>query len=144
MLQFQNMKLILTPLEKAIVSLDEVLKEKAMHPQNLFLLDASIQRFEYTYELSCKMLKRYLEMYGSSSATIDKMSFPELVRTGYEQGLLNSSWDKWHIFRDARNITSHTYDLKKANQVFATIPSFYEEACFLLNQLQQHVAAAKN
>jgi nucleotidyltransferase substrate binding protein (TIGR01987 family) len=138
------MKLILTPLVKAIASLDEVLKEKATQPQNPFLLDAAIQRFEYTYELSCKMLKRYLEMYSASSASIDKMSFPELIRTGYEQGLLHSSWDKWHTFRDARNITSHTYDLKKANQVFAVIPSFYEEVFFLLNQLQQHVAAAKN
>lgn len=137
------MKLILTPLVKAVASLDEVLKEKTAQPKNVFLLDAAIQRFEYTYELGCKMLKRYLEMYGTSGS-VDKMSLPELIRTGYEQGLLNSSWDRWHTFRDARNITSHTYDLKKANQVFAIIPSFYEEVCFLLNRLQQYVSTAQN
>ncbi|MSP52934.1 MAG: nucleotidyltransferase [Gammaproteobacteria bacterium] len=138
------MKLILTPLEKAIASLDQVLKEKVAQPKNPFLLDAAIQRFEYTYELACKMLKRYLEMYGTSGGSVDKMSLPELIRTGYEQGLLNASWDRWITFRNARNITSHTYDLKKANHVFDVIPSFYEDALFLLNQLQQHVAAVQN
>jgi nucleotidyltransferase substrate binding protein (TIGR01987 family) len=138
------MKLILKPLKSAVASLNEVLQVRAADPQNTFLLDAAIQRFEYTYELSYKMLKRYLKMYGASTAIVDSMSFPELIRTGFEQGLLKHSWDKWQLFREARNITSHTYDLVKANKVFSVIPEFYEEAVFLLNNLEQHVSINAN
>jgi hypothetical protein len=42
------------------------------------------------------------------------MSFATLVRTASERGLLKSGWDKWQIFREARNITSHTYNQAKA------------------------------
>ncbi len=48
--------IILTPLKKAVASL----KRAVAQPKNEYTRDAVIQRFEYTYELSWKMLKRYL------------------------------------------------------------------------------------
>jgi len=48
--------LILTPLTKAVASLELAL----VQPKNEFVRDAVIQRFEYTYELCWKMLRRYL------------------------------------------------------------------------------------
>jgi len=65
------------------------------------------------------------------------MSFAALVRTGSERGLVKSGWDKWQGFRDARNITSLTYDQAKAEQVMKVIPDFLGEAEFLYEQLQQ-------
>lgn len=38
------------------------------------------------------------------------MSFPTLIRTASENGLLRSGWDTWYEFRKARNLTSHVYD----------------------------------
>ena len=99
--------------------------------------DASIQAFEYTYELSHKMLKRCLEQLEANMEDIDQMSFPDLIRKGAEKGLLLHSWDKWTYYRQARNKTSHTYDSDAAKEVLAIIPDFLEEANFLLVQINK-------
>ncbi|MFI4918135.1 MAG: nucleotidyltransferase substrate binding protein [Legionellales bacterium] len=39
---------------------------------------ASIQRFEYRYELAHKMLKRYLELSEPNAEAIEQMSFSDL------------------------------------------------------------------
>jgi hypothetical protein len=66
-----------------------------------------------------------------------RRSFPELIRTGSERGLLLSGWDVWKGYRTARGITSHTYDEARADQVFAVIPQFLQDARYLLAQLQE-------
>ncbi len=137
------MKLDLTPLRKAIVQLDETLayygSEIARSDPKMARVfrTASIQAFEFTYELTWKMLKRHLEASAAAAQTIDEMAFPDLIRTGSEQALLLSGWDVWKDFRRARNMTSHIYDEDKAAQVFESIPSFREEACFLLARLEE-------
>ena len=64
--------LILDSLENAIKSLGLVLKERQNDSNNLFVRDATIQRFEYTYEISHKMLKRHLETISANPAEIDE------------------------------------------------------------------------
>ncbi|MEO9607869.1 MULTISPECIES: nucleotidyltransferase substrate binding protein [Alphaproteobacteria] len=54
------MKLELSSFEKALASLDEALAEFD-RTQSQLVKDACIQRFEYTYELAHKLLKRQLE-----------------------------------------------------------------------------------
>lgn len=98
---------------------------------------AAIQAFEYTYELCHKLLKRYLEATDPSPQTIDAMNFQDLIRTGAEKGLLKNSWDVWHFYRKARGKTSHTYSETTAEEVFAIIPDFLEEARFLRDKLLQ-------
>jgi nucleotidyltransferase substrate binding protein (TIGR01987 family) len=100
------------------------------------LRDGLIQRFEFTYELSHKMLKRYLEATSATPDSFDAMPFADLIRTGNEQGLLRSDWPRWRLFREMRGKTSHTYDDNVALAVVAEIPAFMEEAQFLLGQLQ--------
>jgi len=133
------MALDLSSLVKALASLDEALKEYGKQKTNAFIRDALIQRFEYSYELAHKMLKRYLEMTESNAEDIEQMSFSNLIRTGAEKGLLMHSWDVWSIYRHARNLTSHTYDEIKAIEVCQTVPQFFEEAQYLLKQLQARV-----
>lgn len=99
------------------------------------LRDACIQRFEYSFELSWKMLKRRLELDLPDAQSVDAMSFRELLRSGGERGLLRDV-DAWMVFRDKRNITSHTYNADKAADVAAVIPAFMEHAQALLTQLQ--------
>ncbi len=96
---------------------------------------ASIQAFEFTYELSWKMLKRHLEMTEANPALIDELSFQDLIRIGNERGLLLSNWEIWKIYRTARGTTSHTYNHSKAIEVAALIPNFLKEAQFLLDKL---------
>lgn len=130
------MKLELSSFEKALASLNEALAEFD-RTQSQFVKDACIQRFEYTYELAHKLLKRQLEAMSANPSEIDQMSFPDMVRSGAERGLLANGWGEWRRFRDARNATSHAYNEKKANEVFERIPAFRDEAAFLLARLQE-------
>lgn len=133
------MKLELSSFEKALASLDEALAEYD-RTKSQFVKDACIQRFEYTYELAHKLLKRQLEAMSPNPSEIDQMSFPDMIRSGAERGLLANGWDEWRRFRDARNATSHAYNEKKANEVFERIPAFRDEAAVLLARLQERNA----
>ncbi len=41
----------------------------------------------------------------------------------------------WLLFREKRNITSHTYDETKSLDVLAVVPQFIDRARFLLDRL---------
>ncbi len=124
-------------LEKAIAQLDAGLRESLAMPESELLRDGVIQRFEYTYELSWKMLKRYLEAILPNPEEVDGMTFQTLIRTGSEQGLLLSGWDTWVLYRKARGTTSHTYDQEKAREVYRIVPDFLREARYLLDRLNE-------
>lgn len=129
------MSLDLTPFEKALISLEEVL----LLPATPVIRDSTIQRFEYTYELAFKILKRYLEMSSTTPAEIDSKTFKEILRLAAEQGLIDSP-EAWFIYRKARNETSHGYDEKKAVVVYNQIGDFAKSARVLWVNLSQRVA----
>lgn len=124
------MKLDLSSFEKTLASLDEVLAL----PLTPIIRDSTIQRFEYTFELSHKMLKRYLEMTAPTPSEVDQMEFRDLIRVGAEKGLIRKP-ETWFVYRQARNETSHGYDEAKAKLVYAQIKPFAAEARFLFDQL---------
>ena len=128
------------PLQKAVLALAAAMARHAQNPGDDIVRDACIQRFEFTYEVSHKMLKRYLEATSANPAEFDAMSFQDLIRTGSERGLLLSDWSRWKVFRTARSITSHTYDETKAREVFAIIPEFLAEASHLRDRLKDAAA----
>lgn len=103
--------------------------------QAILKRDAVIQRFEYTYELSHKMLKRFLEAVSPSPETVDQLDFRDLLRLGAEMGLIDDV-QQWFIFRDKRNITSHAYDEAKAKEIYDAIPAFIEASGRLLSELK--------
>jgi nucleotidyltransferase substrate binding protein (TIGR01987 family) len=125
-----------SPLGKAIGRLKEGLEALQREPENSLYRDAVIQRFEFTYGLCASMLERFL-MHAASVQPDKKMTFPTLIRTASEMGLLRSGWDVWHRFREARNLTSHVYNEDIARQVVDKIPSFAEEAGFLFTELER-------
>ena len=131
------MTLELTSFKDAIDSLKLALDEFEK-TGSIFVRDACIQRFEYTYELAHKMLKRQLESMSANPSELDEIKFQDLIRRGSEAGLLLNDWEQWKIYREKRGSTSHTYNAEKANEVFDAIPKFYEEAKYLLQQLQKH------
>ena len=81
-----------------------------------------MQRFEFTYELGHKVLKRYLEYASANPELFDEMTFQDLIRTANEQGLLLGDWTDWRGFRDMRARTSHTYNEDVAVEVVEGIP----------------------
>ncbi len=130
----------LNPLANAVDRLNEGIARYQTDTSDTQIRDGLIQRFEFTYEISHKMLKRYMEMASATPEQFDGMPFQDLIRSGNGQGLLLSDWPRWRTFRDMRSKTSHTYDEAKALEVVAEIPAFLREAKFLLGQLKDKTA----
>lgn len=129
------MTLDLTPLANAIKRLHEGLDGYNRDRGDTLVRDGLVQRFEFTYEIAHKMLKRYLKTTSPTPGQYDGMDFSGLIRSGNEQGLLLGDWTKWRQYRTMRGKTSHTYDESVALEVVAGIPGFLEEARHLHAQL---------
>ena len=128
------MALDFSALNKALTSLNKALAKSAAAPDDEELRDACIQRFEYSFELCWKMLKRQLEQELPSPAEIDGYSFRQLFRVGAERGFVDDV-EAWFDYRELRNITSHTYDEAMAVKVYNAIPAFAMHATGLLSRL---------
>ena len=116
-----------SPLQKALATLAEALAAAKERPGDLFVRDAAIQRFEYSYELCIKSLRRQLEAMADSPSQIDGLGYKDMLRLALERKLLANT-APWFVFRELRNITSHTYDASKAERVFAGLPQFLRAA----------------
>ena len=138
----------LSSLQRAIGQLDEAIAfcgsdlAKGNPRLAVHLRAAAIQAFEFTYELAIKSLKRHLEASEPNPAAVEEMSFNEMIRRGYQLGLLQAEMPAWRAFRRDRGTTSHAYDEAKAQEVFDAIPAFATEAKFLLAQIERRQARA--
>lgn len=128
-------KLDLTSLQRALAALDRGLARWGAAPADEELRDACIQRFEFTFELAWKMLKRRLELDLPNASEVDTMTYRTLMRVGAEQGLIGDV-NAWFVYRDKRNLTSHTYDTEKAAEVAAVLPVFARDVRTLLQRLE--------
>ena len=135
-----DLVLDLAPLHNATNRLHEGWLRYQMDISDTQIRDGLVQRFEFTYEISHKILKRYLEMTSATPELFDQMPFQDLIRTGNEQGLLLGNWPDWRLYREMRGKTSHSYDEAVALEVVAGIPKFLAEASYLSEQLQKRMA----
>jgi nucleotidyltransferase substrate binding protein (TIGR01987 family) len=137
------MNLDFSSLGKATHKLEKSLRfansEMAAADPELFeeLRNSVVQSFEFTYELSHKMLKRYLEEVAASPEDVDLDTFQNLIRSGNEMGLLKSDWSRWKAYRQARTDSSHTYDEDKAEAVYELAADFLQEARYLYERLME-------
>lgn len=137
------MRLELTSLDDAIVQLEKALEYHGSDLASsdpalkLHLRAAAIQAFEFTYELSFKMIKRHLEQASENPAQFDEMSFSAIMREAFQRGLVRSELSIWKEYRRLRGTTSHTYSEDKAREVFDSVPAFLYEVRYLREQLQQ-------
>jgi nucleotidyltransferase substrate binding protein (TIGR01987 family) len=127
------------PLVNAVGRLREGLERHLREPGDEQLRDGLIQRFEFTYELSHRMLRRYLRQVSASPREFDQMPFQDLIRRANEQGLLLGDWPAWRRYRDMRARTSHTYSAAIADQLVQGIPGFLAEATHLSSDLSRRL-----
>ena len=126
-------------LERVLARLEEGLERHLAHPGDDQLRGGLIQRFEFNYEQAHKLLRRYIESASADPAAVDAMTFPDLIRTANEQGLLLGDWPRWRAFREMRARTSHTYHEDTARAVVSMIPDFVAEAQFLRDELKRRL-----
>jgi nucleotidyltransferase substrate binding protein (TIGR01987 family) len=120
----------------ALAALRRALARSDAAPDDEELRDACIQRFEFTFELAWKSMKRRLELDLPSRDEIDTLSFRGLIRVAAENGLIDDP-TRWFAYRDHRNLSSHTYDAAKAAMVRAALPGFAADAQDLLDRLKR-------
>ena len=101
-------------------------------PGNDLERDGCIQRFEYTYELCWKMIRRQLVLMDVGDA--DLLGRCELFREAARRGLITDP-ELWFTFQKARNLTSHNYDEDKADETYAVALSFVPHARKPLDEL---------
>ncbi|MHC1759601.1 MAG: nucleotidyltransferase substrate binding protein [Negativicutes bacterium] len=122
MLDLRSLKMALEALRVAFDVYDQ--NERPDHaPEKIVLRDGVIQRFEFTFELAWKTLKRYLEEYGLEK--VDGLNNRNFFRLAFEQGLLNDPEDWFHYLK-MRNQSSHIYDEAKAALVFSAERKFQQ------------------
>ena len=97
---------------------------------------AVIQAFEYTYELGNKMLRRQLAQIVTNPSELKELNYLDLVRTAKQAGLIRDV-PHFRVYREMRNITSHTYDEDKALEVVAVIDPFLADMHMLLDELRK-------
>jgi len=99
-------------LERALARLEEALAEDPSAP---LVLDGTIQRFEFVFELCWKAMRAVLADQG-----IETASPRAAIRAAYAAGLIDDE-AAWLALLQARSETSHTYDEAQARQVYARI-----------------------
>ncbi len=101
---------------KAIKTLDELL---GIESPNAIERDALIQRFEYSFEAIWKTVKMFLNIVEGVEANSPKA----VVRASMETGLFDEEMARQALLMvDDRNLTSHTYNEKLAQQILSRIP----------------------
>lgn len=116
-------------LEKAYKTLDE-----AMSLENYSTLeqDWTIQRFEYTIELSWKTLKKILDYEEQDSKLFPKEIFKEFYKLEIIDNL-----DIWFELLKTRNTLSHFYSETVSTHSFYFLKENYKVIWDLLKKLKQ-------
>lgn len=117
-------------LDRALHRLQDVLKQPL--EENDFILDAAIQRFEFTLEIFWKTLKRLLAYEG-----IETKTPKETLQHAYQVNWLHNESVWLQMLKD-RNETSHIYDEVKAKEIYEHIkiylPYFQKTYQFLTHR----------
>jgi nucleotidyltransferase substrate binding protein (TIGR01987 family) len=97
------------------------LEELADHPVGKIIRDASIQRFEYSFEATWKAAQAVLlERFG-----VELGSPKPVVRASFENGLLDENEARLALAMvDHRNLTAHTYNETLAEEIYAALPEY--------------------
>ena len=119
-------------LEKALTAWAAVLND----PFSDVTRDASIQRYEFSFELLWKVLKLYLKEQESIECFSPKSCMREI------QPFLEISAEEMEIclnMASDRNVSVHTYSEKMANGLYKKLPTYLKLSEKLLQQIKNNL-----
>lgn len=97
---------------KAFLTLVEAVELAQVRPLSRLEQQGLIQGFEFTHELAWNVLKDYLEDKGITGLIGSK----DATRSAFKNGLISHGED-WMKMIEARNLSSHTYNLETAQAI---------------------------
>ena len=111
------------------------LEESLMEEPTDIIIDGTLHRFEFTFELAWKAIKSYLEYMG----VVERTGSPrEIIQNGFKQGLITDG-EGWIEMMLARNSLSHLYDEKESRKIYNNIK---ERHIKLLRELKEKLETA--
>ncbi len=132
------MDLDISSLVAALASLEKAVVRSRNSPEDEEVRDAVIQRFEYTIDLSWKMMQRVMKQSTVQESTIRTRR--DLFRETARQGLIDEP-ERWFRFLEARNETSHTYKREVAVRVYGQALDFVQDARVFVERLAEKIHA---
>jgi nucleotidyltransferase substrate binding protein (TIGR01987 family) len=115
-------------LGKALISLGDLVQKQNGED---YIVDATIQRFEYTYELLWKTLKRCLEYEGITTQTPK-----EALKKAFAIHWLKDE-AVWLDMHSDRNLTSHVYNEKDVEKIYMRVKTRYYSEILVTYELLQ-------
>jgi len=103
-------------------------------PFREYIEDSCVKRFEYTLEVSWKLMKKILiKKYGKNDAELTINNIFRLM-----QGLKYiKNWENWRSYYQKRNNTAHEYNLEKSRELIEIIPGFLADVEFLITSIKE-------
>ena len=105
---------------KAFDNLDEAVKTARERPLSNLEKQGLIQSFEFTYELAWNTVKDFYENIGESNIQGSKDAF----RLAFERGLVVDGNSLMKSIK-SRQLSSHTYNEKIAQEIYEDIVNIY-------------------
>jgi nucleotidyltransferase substrate binding protein (TIGR01987 family) len=118
----------LSNLDKALQRLQSAINQPM--DEQKFMIEATMQCFEFCYELLWKTLKACLEKEGIQADT-PRQVFQE----AYQVKWLGDETTWLQMMKD-RNTTSHVYDAKTASTIYANIKKYHDVMKEIFNKLK--------
>lgn len=115
-LNYSSLQKAIVALEKGITIYQKKKEQYVLEDEMEIIKSGIIQNFEICYEISWKLMKKWLEE-NIGRTEVDGISRKELFRIASQNKLIDDI-EKWFVFHEARNMTSHDYDGIKAEEVF--------------------------
>lgn len=107
--------------KQELLNATERLKEALQETESDIVIDGTLHRFEFTFELAWKTMKDYLEYAG----IIDGIGSPrEIIKTAFVNGIIEDG-EEWIKMMLARNSLSHLYDEEKSREVYIEVKEIY-------------------
>ena len=106
------------------------LKEAVLSRPTRMNKDATIQRFEFTFELAWKTIQAYIRSQG-----LDCKSPKSCVREAGRLEIIENV-EKWFDFLNYRNLIAHTYNEKMADRIYRKATKFPKEIDDLLKRIK--------
>lgn len=107
--------------KQELLNATQRLKEALQEKESEIVIDGTLHRFEFTFELAWKTMKDYLEYSG----IIDGLGSPrEIIKTAFANGIIEDG-ENWIKMMLARNSLSHLYDEGKSREIYLEIKDRY-------------------
>ena len=105
---------------KALAALERSVAAAKERELNEMEEQGFVQSFEFTFELSWKLLKDYLESKGFN----DFHGSKDTYKLAFQEGIINDG-ESWMGMIDTRNRSSHTYEESIAKEIISLVLSKY-------------------